>query len=148
MFDLMPFGTRNNSILNELNEFEKAFFAPSYIRSSFKIDIIDKKDSYVLEAELPGFEKENISVNVDGEYLTISATQTTNADNASNNSNSDKNDATYVRKERSYGAYERSFHVPNIDSNEVEAEYKNGMLKVTIPKIKKEDKTPKTISIK
>ena len=118
--------------------------------NSFKIDILDKKDSYVLEAELPGFEKENINVSVDGEYLTIKAVKVANNSNDANNMNNEQNEnvTSYVRKERAYGSYERSFHIPNIDSNLVEAEYKNGMLQVTMPKMKKEEKMAKQISIK
>lgn len=142
MLDLMPLSSTNASILNDLNDFEKTFFSPTYSRSSFRIDILDKKDCYVLEAELPGFAKENISINVDGEYLTIKATKD------SKNSSTTDEEATYVRKERTYGSYERSFHIPNINANEVEAAYNNGMLHVTMPKVTADKKNAKQIPIK
>ena len=73
MFDLMPFGYER-SLLDSFDNFEKEFFkGMNRSLASFRTDIQDKGDHYVLEAELPGFAKEDIHIDLDDNYLTIRA---------------------------------------------------------------------------
>lgn len=127
MFDLMPFGYER-SLLDSFDNFEKEFFK-GMNRSlvSFRTDIQDKGDHYVLEAELPGFAKEDIHIDLDDNYLTIHAEHKEDQE--------EKDDKkSYLRKERYYGAYERRFDVSGIDVDAIKAGYENGVLKLTLPK--------------
>ena len=82
---------------------------------------------------LPGMKKEDIAVDIDGDYLTISAQRNTETEEKD-----DKN--SYVRRERSYGSFSRSFNISNIKSEEISGSYENGVLKLTLPK-----KNPTTV---
>jgi HSP20 family protein len=92
---------------------------------NFNTDVIDKGDSYLLQAELPGFEKEDIQVNLDKDTLTISA-------NHKEEKKESKHD--YVRQERRYHSYCRSFHIPGIRKENISAAYQNGVLEISLPK--------------
>ena len=124
-----------------IDEFEKRMFREPFTpyniaanASVFKTDIKEEDDKFILEADLPGFEKENISLNVDNEILTISAER--------HSEHEDKDKAgKYVRCERSYGSYSRSFDVSAIDSEKITASYDNGVLVLDMPK--KEALVPK-----
>lgn len=74
MFDLMPFEHKTRNIANFFDTFEKTFFNdfPAGF-SEIRTDILDKGDRYVLQAELPGFDKQDIKIDLNGETLTISA---------------------------------------------------------------------------
>ena len=91
----------------------------------FKADIVDKGDKYVLEAELPGFDKKDININVDDNRLTITAEHSESKEESKDN---------YIRKERRYGSFTRSFDVSNIKTEDIKADYKNGMLVLDLPK--------------
>lgn len=121
MFDMMPFERRNHLAYNlrELENWEKSFFGD--MSSGFNTDIKDKGDHYELEADLPGMKKEDIAVDIDGDYLTISAQRNTETEEKD-----DKN--SYVRRERSYGSFSRSFNISNIKSEEISGSYENGVL--------------------
>ena len=78
MFELRPFERRNNRMTayNPWDEMERAFFGDGAWNRSlaeFKTDIQDKGDSYLLQADLPGFKKEDIHIDLDGETMTIRA---------------------------------------------------------------------------
>lgn len=93
-----------------------------------KTDITDNGDHYELEADLPGFNKEDIKLELRGDNLIISAERHSNAE--------EKNkDGRVVRMERSYGSYQRSFNVSEIDTNHIRAAYDNGVLKLQLPKL-------------
>lgn len=83
MFELMPYGRRRNvTIYNPFQDFEnleKRFFEDMPI-AEFKTDISDHGDSYLLEADLPGFEKGDIAIDVEGDVLTIRAERTAKND--------------------------------------------------------------------
>ncbi len=132
MFELRPFERRNNRMgaYDPWNEMERAFFgdgAWSRELSAFKTDIQDKGDSFLLEADLPGFKKEDIHVDLDGDTMTI------RAERHSEHEDQDKK-GSYVRCERSYGSYERAFDVSGIDAPQITAQYADGVLKLNMPK--------------
>lgn len=110
----------------ELEDLERSFWGSNPL-GEFKTDIKDNGDSYLLEAELPGFNKDDIHVDIDGGYLTISA------ERHSENEEKDKK-GNYIKCERSYGSFSRSFDVSNVKTEEIAAEYKDGVLKLTMPK--------------
>ena len=95
--------------------------------SGFRTDIKKVDGSYVLEAELPGFKKEDINIDIDKDCLTISAER-------KSEEKEDKGDNGFVRRERYYGAYTRSFNVSEIDVEGIKAAYENGVLTLTMPK--------------
>jgi len=103
-----------------------------------KSSIIDKEDSLLLFVEAPGFTKENIKLGLNEDVITVSAER--KADTLNENSR-------WILSERAYGNYSRSFQLPSkINSANVEAEYKDGILKVILPKAEKI--LPKDIDIK
>lgn len=126
MFELFPFNNRQRDLFNFFDNADRDFFGgiPNSI-SAFRTDIIDKEDRYVLQAELPGFSKEEININVEGDYLTISAEHKSEVEESKDN---------YVRKERHYGSFSRSFDISNIKADEISAEYKDGVLELSLPK--------------
>ena len=111
MFGLIPFGSR--SVDNYFDDFERAFFRGfEPAKSSCKVDIIDKGDKYILKADLPGYEKNDVNISVDNNILTISASK--------NESHEDKNE-NYICKERHSMSVSRSFNVDGIDISKLDA---------------------------
>ena len=128
MFELMPFGYRRVSAYNPFRDFEemsRSFWDDSNV-SAFRTDITEKDGKYILEADLPGFKKEDISVDIDKECLTISA------EHKSEENEEDAN--SYIRRERYYGSYSRCFNVKGIDTEAITAAYNDGVLTLTMPK--------------
>ena len=108
-----------------------------------KTDIKEKKDKYVIEMDLPGYDKDNINIELKDGYLEVSAKVEENNDSSE--------DEKFVRKERFYGECSRSFFVgKDITEEDIEAEFKNGTLKIDVPKKEETKKLPETkkISIK
>ena len=113
--------------------FEDDFF-PRKERNLMKTDIKEKKDKYLLDIDLPGFEKENINISLENGYLNIEA----KVDDKKENDDDEK----IVRKERFYGECSRSFYVGDqIKEEDIKAEFKNGILKIEVPKKEIEDKS-------
>lgn len=144
MFDIMPFERNNNrTVFNpfkELNELEKAFFGNNSI-AEFKTDIRDTGSAYELEADLPGFKKEDIHIDLEGDYLTISASR--------NDSKEEKDEkGNYVRRERCYGSFTRSFDISGIKADEITAEYSDGVLKLNMPKREEIKPTSRRLELK
>ena len=149
MFELLPFNRTGRlsayDPFRAMDEFEKAFFgSPTFIsdkeKNLFRTDIREADGSYILEADLPGFEKSDISVDVDGDYLIIKATR------RSGYENKDCKDS-YVRCERSYGSYSRSFDVSGVDTEAIGAKYENGVLTLTLPKKEPEKPAKRQLEI-
>jgi HSP20 family protein len=103
-------------------------------------DIEDKGDSFELKAELPGMKKEDINIEVGENSLTVSA------EHKAEKKDEKKN---YYYHERTYSGYRRTFSLPQeIDPDKVEAEYKDGVLKLSMKKIKLPEPKTKQIKIK
>ena len=127
MFGLTPFERKSYDMFNAFRDFEKDFFFFLASFNSCKTDIKDKGDRYVLEAELPGFDKQDISLDIDGGFLTLTAEHSSETED-------NDSDGRYIRRERSYGSYRRSFDISNVNAEKIDAEYKNGVLTVALPK--------------
>ncbi|HRR76898.1 MAG TPA: Hsp20/alpha crystallin family protein [Ruminococcus sp.] len=140
MYGLTPFG-RNFDLFNIFNDMDKDYFGGAMPMNSCRTDIKDEGDKYVMESELPGFEKEDIKLDLNGSCLVISAEHKTE--------NSEKDDkGNYIRRERSYGSYKRSFDIPDVDVEKINAEYKNGILTIDLPKKQPEAPVAKRLEIK
>ena len=101
-----------------------------------KTDIREKDDNYEISVDLPGFKKEDITVELDNGYITI---------NASKNLDKDENNkkGKLLRQERYAGSMTRSFYVgENVEKEDVDANYRHGVLNLTIPKKAIEKKSP------
>ncbi len=116
---------------NEFDLFDEMFNDPFFTRGENKLmktDIKEKGDKYLLEVDLPGYEKEDIKIEIDDGYLTVHASMNKNVDE------SDKN-SKYVHKERYVGECSRSFYVgEEINEEDIKASFKNGTLKIELPK--------------
>lgn len=137
MFDMVPFRKNNNSIakrgdyFNQLfdNFFNDDFFAPmTNFGNSFRVDLKETENEYVVEADLPGINKEAINIEYENNYLTVSAKREETIENKDNN---------YVRRERSYGQFSRRFYIDNVNEEKIDASFKDGVLKITLPKLEK-----------
>ena len=113
-------------------------FMPVSKEDNMKCDIYEKGGDYHIEMDVPGFSKDEIKVEAKKDYLTIIA------EKSNEESEEDKN---YIHRERSYGKYERSFYLHDLDSENINAEFNNGVLKITVPK-KAESEDKKYIEIK
>ena len=94
--------------------------------NNMKCDIYEKDGDYHIEIDIPGFDKKDIKVEWDNGYLTVTAKKDEEAEDKTKN---------YIRRERSYGKYQRSFYIGDMDSNEIRAKFKHGMLKIIVPKV-------------
>ena len=115
--------------------FDDPFFA-SNDNKMMKTDIKENDNNFELEIDLPGFKKDDIKMSIDDGYLTINAKQEDNKDEK------DKH-GKYVRRERYFGECSRSFYVgDDIKEEDIKAKYKNGTLRVEIPKKEEKEKLP------
>ena len=139
MFELIPFDRHNRHVsvydpFRALDEMERAFFGNGASAvSTFRTDVTDTGDAYQLEAELPGFKKEDIKIDVENDCLTISAERKLDTEEKKHN---------FVKRERIYGSFSRSFDVSGINVEGIEASYIDGILSLTMPK--KVETTPPT----
>ena len=128
MFGLMPYERNARGMMDLFNEMENSFFGDSGFNTTLRCrtDIQDMGDSYLLSAELPGFKKEDIKLDIEGDLLTISA--------AHSDESEQKNEGGYLCRERHFGSYSRSFDVSQIQQDGIRASYKDGVLELTLPK--------------
>ncbi|WP_278452598.1 Hsp20/alpha crystallin family protein [Thomasclavelia spiroformis] len=125
---LLPGLTTFNNLFDDM--FDDSFFR-SY-NSYMKTDIKEVDNQYVLDIEMPGFNKKDISVELNDGYLTISGNKSTNNDEKDTKGN-------IIRQERYSGSYSRSFYVgDSIKKEDIKANYDNGELKIYLPKTTKE----------
>lgn len=119
------------------DDFLEDFFPENNNWNNMKCDIYEKDDKYHIILDVPGLEKENIKIDCTDGYLTIEASKEEEATDENKN---------YIRKERSYGHYKRQFYVGNINTADIKAEFKHGVLKIIVPK-KEEEKSKNIIEI-
>ena len=126
--------TRNNRFwrdpFEEFNSMFPALWDDSALErsfSGFRTDVIEKDDSYELQAELPGFNKEDIHIDLKNDVLTISASH-------NEEKKEEDKESKYIRRERHSSSYSRSFRVANVLPEDIKAVYNNGVLEVSFPK--------------
>ncbi len=128
MFGLTPF-TRNYYVaaydpFKEMEEFERRFFGQR--TPCLKTDIREADGAYILDCELPGFAREDVTAEIKNGYLTIRAER--------KSENENKNE-TYLRRERTWGSFSRTFDLEGIDAEAITASFKDGVLSLNLPKL-------------
>lgn len=108
------------------DDFMDPFFG-DYDNKIMRTDIKENKNNYVFDVDLPGVEKGNIKISLNDGYLEISAKKSEKKD--------EKEEGKFLRKERYFGNFSRSFYVgDNVKPEEIKASFKNGNLRLVIPK--------------
>jgi HSP20 family protein len=126
---MIPFERHENNLFDAFDNFERNFFGSTSSAVTFRTDIRDEGDRFVLEAELPGFRKEDIQLHLKDGILTVSAQRTASSEEKDQQGN-------YIRRERRFGSFARSFDVAGIDEESISAAYQDGILELTLPKAK------------
>lgn len=111
-----------DSIFSDLLETDSA--------QPMQCDIYEQDGQFHIEADIPGFNKKDIKIECKEGYLIITASkEETNEDEGKN----------YIRKERRYGMVKREFYVGDVDANKIDAQFQDGILKITIPQPEEND---------
>ena len=148
MFEILPFGTPdthkkvNDNFRRLIDLFDDPFDSLQKlnpISNDIKVDVKETDTAYEIHADLPGISKENVELKYENDYLTIAVRQEENKE--------DKNEDKYIRKERRSSYTSRSFYATDIDRDNIAAELKDGILKVTLPKKEPAKETKTTIAI-
>ncbi|TAH68861.1 MAG: Hsp20/alpha crystallin family protein [Anaerolineaceae bacterium] len=130
---LLPSIFKNNFVDDFFNGFDDMFSFPSITRVPtsrwMTTNVKDLGNEYLLEVELPGYDKKDITASLDKGYLTISANKEETKDEDSHK------DGKYIRRERYSGSCKRSFYVgDNLKEKDFKASFENGILKIEFPK--------------
>ena len=131
---LMP-SIFNTNVFDDFFEFpfyddraEKKLYG-HHAANLMKTDIQEHDDGYTLEMDLPGFKKDEIQIELNNGYMTISAAKGLDEDEK------DKKSGKYIRRERYTGSCQRSFYVgEDVTEEDIKAEFKHGILKLFVPK--------------
>ena len=144
MAGLVPFNRRGNYLAQPgagLEDFYNTlddFFSDNWLsgrdllRDTFKIDIEETGDAYIIQAELPGIQKKDIELNVDNEDLCISV---------NHSEEDDKKEKNYIHQERRVTSMSRRVRLANANLGAIKANLDNGILSITVPKKEKESDT-------
>lgn len=146
MYTIVPFRTNrmmNRPMMDTMfnDRFFRSFFNMDDMVGSagFRVDVKDAGDAYHMEAELPGVRMEDINLNVEKDVLTISADL---------NTDKQENAGSYLYSERRTGHMERAFSLEGIDQEQITAAYRDGILRVKLPKLDPDQgKTARRIEI-
>ena len=123
--------------------FDDAFLAPVFLTRNplygkhaahvMKTDIREKDGSYELDVDLPGFKKDEVQLNLENGYLTISAEKSLNRDEKEEGK--EKDEGRYLRRERYSGQCSRSFYVGDaLQPSDLSATFEDGILRISMPK--------------
>ena len=129
MYGITTYKKNGYDPFKELRAWQKNFFNDENA-VTIKTDIKDTGDCYVIDAELPGYKKEEINVDVNDDILTISAEKHNEVNEEEKNG--------YIRRERYYGSVSRSFNISEVEAAEITAKHENGVLTLTLPKKKEQ----------
>ena len=144
MHYMTPFERTGYDLFHSMRDWENEFFGSDKTASrlrSCKTDIRDTGDDYIMEAELPGFTKEEIKLDVQDDVLTLTAVHKEKTEEEK------AKDGTYLRKERSRCSYQQKLDLSGIDVEHLEASYENGILTLKMPKKKPQIPASKRITI-
>jgi len=121
-------------------DIEPVWRAQSAMAAMPAVDVTETDKTYEITAELPGMDEKNIEVKVADGVLTIEGEK---------EEEKEKKEKDYYLSERSFGSFQRSFKVPNgVDTDKIDATFKNGVLKVILPKSAEAQKAEKKITVK
>ena len=133
MLEIMHRNTHPMNAYNpfrDMEEMERRFFNDPFFSApdlaTFKTDITDEGDHFLLEADLPGFDKNDIHLEINGDTLSVQAVRHSKVEKKDGNNR-------VVRMERSYGTYSRSFDVSGVETGEISASFADGVLKLSLP---------------
>lgn len=129
MYGITTYKKNGYDPFKELRAWQKNFFNDENA-VTIKTDIKDTGDSYVIDAELPGYKKDEINVDVNDDILTISAEKHNEVNEEEKNG--------YIRRERYYGSVSRSFNISEVEASQITAKHENGVLTLTLPKKKEQ----------
>jgi HSP20 family protein len=149
MFGLTPYNRRNLDMRRHrdsypvetlFDNFFRSFFEPYQygMQGQMKVDIKDNEKEYVIEADLPGIDKNDVQVELKNDILTIAVQQ---------NSAKEEERENYICRERRTSSMSRSFKVDNVEAKDVKAKFDNGVLSITLPKSEKERENQYRIDI-
>ena len=110
-----------------------------HARSLMKTDVRETENTYEVDIDLPGFKKDEISVELKDGYLTVQASKGLDKDQKNQ-------EGKYIRQERYAGSCSRSFYVGEVEPGQVSAKYEDGILKLSLPKLEKKE-LPKSTTI-
>lgn len=134
MFGLTPYRGRRGLSRRSIFDFDRIFDDMleelDFRFSSYnpmKVDIKEDHDKYLLEAELPGIDKKDINIEIRNDIMTISVER---------NEEIKEERENYIRRERRYGSFRRSFSVEDIEQDKIDARFENGILYLELPKKK------------
>lgn len=134
MRKLLP--SRREDFMPSLFEsgFETDLFDRFFKESHYpKVDIKEVDNGYEMKMDVPGFSKNDVKVEYRDGYLEVEGTREENKEMK-------EDDGHYIRKERSYGSFKRSFYVGDIDESKIHGTFKDGMLQLQVPKASEEEK--------
>ena len=116
-------------------DFDRLFSAPSFMRRAFeyssdpRMDIVESDDAFVAKVDLPGVDKQDIDIHVQGRTLTLRGTYSEDEEKK------DRDDKKYYRRESRSGSFERRVSLPEeVDEEKVTAKTKDGVLTIELPK--------------
>ena len=125
MFDMIPFASNRSYTPSKIWDPFQEFFGT--VTHAAATDIRETDQDFVIETELPGYDKSELSVNMKEGVLTVRAEHQAKEKEESDNG--------YIRRERTSATVERRFEVSGVDAAAIKAEYVNGVLKLTLPKL-------------
>jgi Molecular chaperone (small heat shock protein) len=138
-------GNQNRGVDNWVSDFFSPIFNDSFLSDRFisrvpAVNVAETNEAYQIELAAPGLDKGDFKINVDGDVLTISGEK--KMENKEENKK-------YSKREYSYTSFTRSFTLPDsIDHNHIEANYKDGVLKVDIAKKEEAKVASRLIEVK
>ncbi len=134
------FGLKSNmdKLFDEFFGLDKGIWPESALNVVPAVDLEETEDAFKITAELPGMTKKDIKITLENNVLSISGEK---------KAEKETKDKNYHRVERSYGKFHRAFELPGVVNREkIEAEYKDGILSISVPKT--EEAKPKQIEVK
>ena len=127
------------SLFEDWDKFlEEPFFKANKEMGLMRTDILEEANAYVINIDLPGFDKNEIKVRMDNDYLVVSCNK---------EETPTASDKTYLRRERFYGSCSRSFYLGEVDETNIRAQFENGILSISVPKQTPSEKEKKFIQI-
>lgn len=138
MFGMMPL--ERSDFRNTLREWERDFLKGFVSAGHCRTDIREEENRYVLECEMPGLQKQDIHIDMDGNILTLCAKYQKETQK--------KPDDSYIRRERTQESCCRRFDISGIRTDAIEATYQDGILTLILPKLCSQKSNSRRIEVK